>query len=378
MSENIKIICNEAEAFLNEIPNIHIKPPATTFGTIFKHEHKENFISDWLAYLLDSNNTGTTEPLETLLDIALEEKPDIDFSEITVQREYVFPKTKRRIDFLITTPSHIIGMENKIWSGLQDKQLEDYSKQIKDIRADIKKEYQEDSSEPENEKYTESNTILILLCPDSNPVKKEISNNFKLVTYDKLIERFKNIRLNCLQNLRASIMMEDFITHVEAFFMKVDNNDFDFDFIKFQNDNLNRIKQFNDNIESSKKQFIKQFELAIINNGFGDNWTVLPKGGKNYFMQIYKPYWNNGQTHFEFLTDDNYPPKIIKVTFHVEGGKLPHNDELSALGKNDTIAVAMDYKSNESFKSSVKQVVLALKEMDKRYTNKIDRIFIDK
>ena len=113
--------------FLAKAPIVNLKTPTVTFGTIFKHEHKENFISDWLAYLLDPNNIGTTEPLECFINIAhADENYTIDFSEVNIQREYVFQESKRRIDFLITTPSHIIGIENKIWS----KQLENEFKNI--------------------------------------------------------------------------------------------------------------------------------------------------------------------------------------------------------------------------------------------------------
>lgn len=354
----------EFEEFLLEIPNIDIKSPAVTFGTIFKHEHKENFISDWLAYLLNADNTGTNEPLEVLIKIALKEEYfEFDFSEVTIQREYVFSDDKRRIDFLITTPSHIIGIENKIWSGLQEKQLCDYSKQINKIKEKMGNEVQ---------------TLLILLCPDGNSVKNEISNDFKLVTYDDLIEEFKKIRLNCLGNLRASVLMEDFITHVEAFFMNDINTDLNFDFIKFQNDNQAKIEKLNKNIKESKEQFKVYFKKEIEKSGFNnDTWQIITKDASDYFVQIYKDNWNNGNTHFEFLKEKkDFPPSEITVDFHVEGSS-PYNAELKNLKKSsfEKKVIKMNYDKKENFENSVKEVVLTLKEFDKELTSKIDSIF---
>lgn len=355
--------------FLSEIPHIEIKSPTVTFGTIFKHEHKENFISDWLAYLLDPQNVGTTEPLQALIDLAVREnKCDIDFSEVTIQREYVFDNDKRRIDFLITTPTHIIGIENKIWSDLGDNQLEDYFKQITALQSD----------------YSQNNkdiqTVLIFLCPEGNAVKNKISSNFKLVTYDELIERFKKIRLNCLENLRASILMEDFITHVEGYFMNNINTDLNFDFMQFQNANQEIINKLNNDIKESKKQFKAFVKREIEKNGFnGDEWKVVIKDGVDYFMQIYKTHWNNGYTHFEFLKEKNsFPPNDIWVVFHIEG-RSEYNDKLRELrkSKTNTINVKMCYDSQEDFCESIKNVINALKELDEQFTTQIDAIFAE-
>lgn len=364
MLDNMNCNIQEYKKFLSEIPKLEIKSPAITFGTIFRHEHKENFISDWLAYLLDPKNTNTSKPLESLISLALEKEDcNIDFSDVEIQREYVFFDDKRRIDFLIKTPSHIIGIENKIWSGLQNNQLKDYYKHI----SKLQKKYEEVGESLE--------TILILLCPQSNLVKNQISNNFKLVTYEKLIESFKKIRFNCLENIRAAILMEDFISHVEGYFMDNKGTTLNLDFINFQIEKRDMINKLNNDIRASKEQFKMHFKKEIEKSGFNHNyWEIIPKDGKNYFMQIYKSTWNNGNVHFELLTDDNFPPNEIRVEFHIEGG-LTQNEAFKALKKEivKRSSIKISYENN-NFEACVKEVINTLKDFDNKYTKKVDNI----
>ena len=46
----------------NEMPD--------TLGHIFRHERRENFISDWLAYLLNSEKMGTNILFQSLFNVS--------------------------------------------------------------------------------------------------------------------------------------------------------------------------------------------------------------------------------------------------------------------------------------------------------------------
>ena len=43
----------EFKALLDSMPRSRVSSPTNTIAHIFRHEHKENFISDWLAFLLN-------------------------------------------------------------------------------------------------------------------------------------------------------------------------------------------------------------------------------------------------------------------------------------------------------------------------------------
>ena len=41
----------------------NVSPPTNTIAHIFRKESQENFISDWIAYLIDPVSFGNAEPL---------------------------------------------------------------------------------------------------------------------------------------------------------------------------------------------------------------------------------------------------------------------------------------------------------------------------
>jgi hypothetical protein len=89
-------VTTEFEKLLEKIPQSRANLPTNTIAHIFRHEHKENFISDWLAFLLNPEYTGSEEPLAALLQLAFVTS-SVDFDDVSILREVAF-EDKRRID----------------------------------------------------------------------------------------------------------------------------------------------------------------------------------------------------------------------------------------------------------------------------------------
>ena len=119
-----------------------IKPPTHSLAHIFnkKPPGNENFVSYWLAFLLNAPVFGSNEPLRALLRLAGIKLPKkFASTDISFTRERKF-QNKKRIDFFIDMPDFIIGIENKIGTTAGQNQLEDYSDSLIDIsRKKMKK-----------------------------------------------------------------------------------------------------------------------------------------------------------------------------------------------------------------------------------------------
>ena len=125
----------------------------------------------------------------------------------------------------------IIGIENKIWSGLGYQQLQDYSKSL--------------------EKLSKGKEIRkILLLPQNNMSINLNKNNsdisvsgFVSVTYEDFANALKNLQINFIENLRSSFLLQDFITYVEEYFMdsNVDMKK-NFDMVSFLFEHKNQLK----------------------------------------------------------------------------------------------------------------------------------------
>ena len=53
-------VTSEFRELLEAVPKSRSMSPTNTIAHIFRHEQKENFISDWLAFLLNPEYIGST------------------------------------------------------------------------------------------------------------------------------------------------------------------------------------------------------------------------------------------------------------------------------------------------------------------------------
>ena len=148
---------------------------------ILKLENKETFHSDMLAYLFNPyENHSLKDSMINELIKYLSTK-DInyinlllhDYSDLEVYREYTIDNG-RRLDILLISKSNkvVILIENKIWSGEGDNQLEDYKNYI-------------------DNKYNGYNKIFLYLTLEKE--RKEKYKGYIHITYNNIYNMLKNI-----------------------------------------------------------------------------------------------------------------------------------------------------------------------------------------
>jgi hypothetical protein len=227
-----------------------------TFLEISGYPHYENVCSNILQFYLDPNNEHGLDDLclNSLLKI-IEPETKFDCEIVEVFRERPTIKDNR-LDLLILTENHSIGIENKVFHFLNND-LEDYAKTIKSFC---------------NESRKPINVILTLNKLTSvEDIKKVSSNNFINITYAQLFHTIKNSigEYLTIENTRYVNHLLDFIKSIENLTTKtMENKELNI-FFKNNSDILNELV---DNFNGYKKsinqrvvqlqQFLSQKEYA--------------------------------------------------------------------------------------------------------------------
>lgn len=347
------IFKEEFKAVIDAIPDSRVKIKTETIARIFKKDRAENFISDWLAFLME-NNPSVLKSIFKCADVSME---NLDFE---IEREYVF-QDNRRIDFLLIGQNTIVGIENKVDSGKLENQLKDYSKSLDKLAG-------------------KRNIVKIFLKPKSN--LSEASDGFIPITYEELILEFKKIHIDFIEDLRVAFLLNDFITHVEENIALKNVEGFEFNewtfFLSKHNKNLLTIAEETKKESINVNNFIKEKLLSIVD--YSDEWTIGNDKPEPTYIQLYKKNWKNPFVHFELLRkESNSLPTKYDIRLDIElGDKNTKNKVVELLGFFQPINILkkdieIDYTSSESFNSSINDIMDILKKYIEEYEFKIDK-----
>lgn len=379
---------------------------------IFKKTSDENFLSDWLAYILNPKiNSLGTKPLNILLkplfNIELSENCETDMGDVgeySACRE-VYLNSNNRIDFLFSVidnnseEKYLIGIENKINSGLsKPDQLEEYSRLINSIPKG-KSEMPE--LNPELEKYVDYENILLIFLTKDNLTKDngypDKPGKFKAFTHKTFIEELKKIPTNPLNNLRASFLINEYINNMEDYIV---NNQYDENFKKLMDEDIsliaNNIPIINDifkekeNIEKNIRYYIyksvneKCFDSC--QSGYTAKYLELEDFYKKSYNLWYKEDWNNNRNiHYEILFNNNFftDDGIVKVeiVLHVENNSEKEQLKKYLKGQNIEKNVIKRYNASKKIidKESIIQlsneVVDKMKHLIKEWDESLDDFY---
>lgn len=356
--ENKKCVNNiysfdELNQIINDMPSIRIISKTDTIARIFGRTRDENFISDWLAYLIQSD----VRLLEMLFNHFFFEGSDTEYELI---REYQF-ENGRRIDILIMSETFVIGIENKVDSGLQPNQLKDYGKSIRKLAGD---------------KYV----LMILLKPENNIALA--THDFVNLSYKDLSVILREVKVNFIEDLRLAFLLQDFIIHLEENFMgnnqKYSFNDWTF-FIGEHQDKIKTIQEEGKKESLSFMEYIKNELHDLVD--YSDDWDFSNYSARLNFLQFYKKVWKQDvDVHYElFIRQGIFLPEEIVIRIDIEGKALRSvkNEVAAYLGLPSTInivsdVIEIDYSSEESINNSVDQIKSAFTTVIKKYTELID------
>ena len=360
----------------NEMPD--------TLGRIFRHERRENFISDWLAYLLNSEKMGTNILFQSLFHVSGIEGDFIPVGGIEREKDLVLYREDKgtrescgRIDFFITTDDAIIGIENKIDCDFtSNNQLEKYSKSLRQIAETEQK-----------------NWYLFLLYPTSNiKIDKKIKTiknnkndnqeNVKIITYENLIKNWETIKIDCVKSLRQMIIFEDFIKHIKEYIIMNEKQTLNLLALQFLDDKSKEIEQINLIKSGAISQLFYYInEKAQELNDRRDDWKIHISSGVQY-IQCSKNHWRPG-VHFELVNIptkeefSNFPPKNFYLEFHHEGtkNKGAEWENLSKKVKEENgHCYKLNYKDETEFENAINEMLQKLWKTAKNYADEVDKI----
>ncbi|SJZ97908.1 PD-(D/E)XK nuclease superfamily protein [Pilibacter termitis] len=336
-----------AEETLSMIPQSVVKTKTETIARVFGKPKAENFISDWFAFLLRNNS----KVVEALLCSAGYE---FDGQEFEVNREYIF-SDGRRIDFLLKSETTIIGIENKIDSGKQDNQLEDYSNELEEMEKG-------------------KNIVKIFLKPSYNVSKA--TSEFIEVNYEDLIEEMKKIPLDFISDLRGSFFLLDFIKHIEENIIIMEQFEFS-EWTSFLAKHQKDIATINhQSYENAKniRSLVKEKMFSIVDEQ--EEWNVAEHPT---YIQFFKEEWSKEGLpfiHFELLNTGNVLPTSYLIRLDIEG-KRNKKEIVNLLGLNSNLhvlheGIPIDYTNSETFYQSIDETMEVLKGCIEEWVPKIE------
>ena len=165
----------------NDFKRLTGKKEEVNIFKIINMVDKEAVHSDMLAWLFnpyENHNLNDKAVKGLLMQLSEKDAEYInlllqEYSDLEVYREYT-TNNGRRIDILLESRNNkvIFIIENKIWSGEGDNQLEDYKKFI-------------------DEKYNDYNRIFLYLTPEKE--RKEQYKGYTHITYNTIYKILNNI-----------------------------------------------------------------------------------------------------------------------------------------------------------------------------------------
>lgn len=376
MKNDNKIELNNISYIINVLSS-SIKPFNSkieyTIANIFNKTNDENFLSYWFSYIFDPKLIGTTEFLNDLLNIS-GTNLNVDLSEnIFIEREYSFDDG-RRIDIIIHIGNTIIAIENKVWASLSHNQLYDYSKSL-------------------SKEFKNCNIIKIIMYPKNNRFKDDINKQiektcFIPVMYEDFLKIIKHNKINMLNGIRNTFMIDELIVYLENYICEGDNmNNINLEQICIcgrENDNYRKIVDFYDNSKDIFINFIK-FKLSNIIED-SDLWDYYVSGGCAFIQLFKKNIWNRENIHFELCREDGkFPIEQYNLVFHVEkqSSIKKGRDELIncvelfkqfLIDKKISTSYFIDYSSTDKLELSVENMINSFYDASKKFSKHVDDV----
>lgn len=177
------------------------RPRKTTFLDIINKTFDENYISDFLAFILNPIKNGLGFlPIKYLIDSYVDNIESFSFNDITIQREFTFSDLSR-IDILIELPYNemVIAIENKIFSKEGYNQTKKYEQNL--LRL-----------------YPDKEIICFYLSPF--PKSNLTSSLFNWITYKDLYDKLSQITIDKFYELDSFKFYQDFLVHINEKFTK--------------------------------------------------------------------------------------------------------------------------------------------------------------
>ncbi|MCD8213962.1 MAG: PD-(D/E)XK nuclease family protein [Campylobacter sp.] len=266
------------------------------FTTFLGASDEVRLHSKFLHSLLDPDSGHCQDELflSKFIEVVGIEDFGLDCKSAKVDREH------NNIDIFITDESKHIIIENKIYAGDQDRQIERYIDSVKDefgcqgddIYVLYLSPFKRDLSEYSSGEYE--------FCDDNTALKKgDFKVSYKNITYDKEIAKWLE---ECEKEIANITDLSVFIKHYKNVVDQITNKNQNLQRDKMYVDDIAKnyilATQISENLTAARKKIIDEFmkrvkEILEKNEKFNDTWVIglnEPKIGNswNILLFVYK------------------------------------------------------------------------------------------
>lgn len=258
-----------------------------TIPSIFNRIYDENFISDFLSYVLDPFENGIGfEPLTKVIEDYSEKATNIlqkftveDKNNIEIIREYSF-LNGRRIDILIKIHDElIIAIENKIFAIELENQTDDYSRSI-------------------HKEFPNYEYVFLYLTRKGD---KPINNEFLPISYETLVKKLKEVKFDYRDDIRRKVIFDEFILHVEEYMMDKKLNTTISEHTRLYLEYQDTIKKLDNYFKEDSDTMFEKFEGMLKSIFHEEEWKFNISKNRDYQI-ISKSTWDIDGLfiHYEF------------------------------------------------------------------------------
>ncbi|GKV89349.1 PD-(D/E)XK nuclease family protein [Pectobacterium carotovorum] len=325
--------------FLEQLSKITIKEiPEPNFFDVGGCGYFENPTSDLMALFMGGHEKVTPWLLKALLKVLKIDTENMDFSSLTAERE-VGCEDGERIDIVICHDDFIIGIENKVISGINNP-FDKYEEQLK--------------------KYIDNNQDVYkcILKPSWN--KSSVNNDWKVITYAELADMAISLLGQDMINEPLSkwtIFYNEFLSHLSALSEEEMSDLLSNEQSDFITENFGKLIK--------AKQLLEAFENTISQEGKSVISKVLPDSNitnrmnnwdEDYkALHFYPSEWGYDKTYMSLVyrPESNGDGIEFYVNAEINKNQYPDiaylKDEVEkSIAKNDFIPSA----SNEDYSVS--------------------------
>jgi hypothetical protein len=290
---------------LKVIQQIFQKLPATlprpdTIPAIFNSAYDENFISDYLSYVLNPDRNGLgTEPLRALLGLVSAEFNGIDIQEVDIYREYTLDSG--RIDLLILIDeSLVVGIENKILSSESGNQTEYYAKVIR-------------------KEFKEHQKAMIFLSPHGT---QPASKYFRAISYRQLLNTFRCMPYDWITDVKKSVLWEDFLQHLEEYIVS-EKTSFEFSpRADLYLENYDMLEDLQQAFKNDWKAFLSHLDERLLAHLGPNEWEIDSSQWRHHWNTVNKKKWKQDEVfpYISFwMTPETFRNQNCSLSLHIGG-----------------------------------------------------------
>ncbi len=285
-------------------------PKPLTIPAIFGRSHHENFISDYLAYLLNPTKNGIgTGPVAQLLTLCGLEPTDVPLDEVIIHREYTVGNG--RIDLLLEwEETLVVGIENKIYATEGQGQTQSYAREIQRLFKDT------------------PCCHFIYLTRGGHKAK---SKDFQPISYKDLIEAFQQVPISINTGTRQLVLWNDFLEHVKEYIIMADPDHFNFsEKSKLYIEHRSMLRDLEKTFKNEWAAAIGYLEGKVYGHLDGGPWSTHFNRTRHHWHQILKPTWNLSKlsVHHEYWFSDS-SLKSQDISFKIDVERKQANDFLT-------------------------------------------------